>query len=150
MMVETAWALCLAGMGAAAFFAATSGEWGAPKKAIAAFKYTTVKKAQLGGEGGWDYLTCDSVARRLYISRGTHVMVVDADSYTVVGNIPGTEGVHGIALAPGLRRGFSSNGRANTVTIFDLKTLKVLGSAPTGNGPDAIVYRGDPDKQKAL
>ena len=67
-------------------------------------------------------------------------MVIDADTYAVVGDIPDTDGVHGIALAPELGRGFTSNGRANTVTIFDLKTLKVLGTAPTGNGPDAIVY----------
>jgi DNA-binding beta-propeller fold protein YncE len=102
--------------------------------------YHLVKKVVLGGEGSWDYLTCDSAARRVYISRGTHVMVIDADTYAVVGDIPDTDGVHGIALAPELGRGFTSNGRANTVTIFDLKTLKVLGTAPTGNGPDAIVY----------
>jgi DNA-binding beta-propeller fold protein YncE len=102
--------------------------------------YHLLKKVVLGGEGFWDYLTCDSDARRVYISRGTHVMVVDADSYAVVGDIPGTDGVHGIALAPEFGRGFTSNGRTNTVTIFDLKTLKVLGTAPTGEGPDAIVY----------
>jgi DNA-binding beta-propeller fold protein YncE len=102
--------------------------------------YHLVKKVVLGGEGFWDYLTCDSTARRVYISRGTHVMVIDADTYAVVGDIPGTDGVHGIALAPEFGRGFTSNGRTNTVTIFDLKTLKVLGTAPTGNGPDAIVY----------
>ncbi len=138
----------LAAWGAAAIFALSAGGWGAPKKPMAASKYATVKKVQLGGGGGWDYLTCDSMARRLYISRGTHVMVVDADSYAVVGDIPGTEGVHGIALAPALHRGFTSNGRANTVTIFDLKTLKVLGTAPTGNGPDAIVY--DPASQRVF
>jgi YVTN family beta-propeller protein len=110
--------------------------------------YHLLKKVVLGGEGGWDYLICDSAARRVYISRGTHVMVVDADTYSVVGDIPGTEGVHGIALAPELRRGFTSNGRANTVTIFDLKTLKVLGTAPTGNGPDAIVY--DPASKRVF
>jgi DNA-binding beta-propeller fold protein YncE len=102
--------------------------------------YQLVKKVVLGGEGGWDYLVCDSDARRIYISRGSHVMVVDADSYAVVGDIPETEGVHGIALAPEFGRGFTSDGRTNSVTIFDLKTLKVLGTAPTGEGPDAIVY----------
>jgi DNA-binding beta-propeller fold protein YncE len=75
-------------------------------------------------------------------------MVVDADNYTVVGDIPGTDGVHGIALAPELGRGFTSNGRANAVTIFDLKTLKVLGTAPTGEGPDAIIY--DPASKRAF
>src|ERR1700733_15312348 len=88
-------------------------------------KYHLLKKAVLGGEGFWDYLTCDSEARRVYISRGTHVMVVDSDSYSVVGDISGTDGVHGIAIAPELGRGFTSNGRTNTVTIFDLKTFKI-------------------------
>ncbi|MGA3327289.1 MAG: YncE family protein [Terriglobia bacterium] len=110
--------------------------------------YHLLKKVVLGGEGGWDYLNCDSEARRIYISRGTHVMVVDADTYAVVGDIPGTEGVHGIALAPELGRGFTSNGRSNSVTIFDLKTLKVLGTAPTGEGPDAIVY--DPASRRVF
>lgn len=110
--------------------------------------YHLLKKVVLGGEGFWDYLLCDSAARRVYISRGTHVMVIDADTYAVVGDIPGTDGVHGIALAPELGRGFTSNGRANTVTIFDLKTLKILGTAPTGEGPDAIVY--DPASQRVF
>jgi len=95
----------------------------------------------LGGDGGWDYLTIDSAARRLYISRGTHVMVVDADTGKVVGDIADTQGVHGIALAPDLGLGFTSNGRANSVTCFDLKTLKTVRMiAPTGEGPDAILY----------
>jgi len=102
--------------------------------------YHLIKKVVLGGEGFWDYLNVDSEARRLYISRGTHVMVVDADSYAVVGDIPDTQGVHGIALAPEFGRGFASDGRANLVTIFDLKTLKTLGTAKTGDGPDAIIY----------
>ena len=110
--------------------------------------YHLVQKLVLGGDGGWDYLICDSAARRVYISRGTHVMVLDADTYAVVGDIPGTEGVHGIALAPEIGRGFTSNGRVNTVTIFDLTTLKVLGTAPTGNGPDAIVY--DPASKRVF
>jgi DNA-binding beta-propeller fold protein YncE len=102
--------------------------------------YHLLKKVVLGGEGFWDYLTVDSDARRLYISRGTHVMVVDADTYQVVGDIPNTEGVHGIALVPELGRGFTSNGRANTVTIFDLKSLKPLGTVKTGTNPDAIIF----------
>jgi DNA-binding beta-propeller fold protein YncE len=102
--------------------------------------YHLVKKVVLGGEGFWDYLTLDTEARRLYISHGTRVMVIDADSYEKVGEIPGTEGVHGVAIVPDLGRGFTSNGRANTVTIFDLKTLKVLGEAKTGENPDAILY----------
>jgi len=110
--------------------------------------YHLLAKKVLGGEGFWDYLTCDSAARRLYISRGTHVMVVDADSYEVVGDIPNTDGVHGIALAPDFGRGFVSDGRSNTVTIFDLKTLKTLGTAPTGEGPDAIIY--DPASKRVF
>ena len=110
--------------------------------------YHLLKKVVLGGEGSWDYLICDSPARRVYISRGTHVMVIDVDSYAVVGDIPGTDGVHGIALAPELGRGFTSNGRANTVAIFDLNTLKILGTAPTGEGPDAIVY--DPASKRVF
>lgn len=95
----------------------------------------------LGGDGGWDYLNIDSAARRLYISRGTHVMVVDADTGKVVGDIADTQGVHGIALAPDLGLGFTSNGRANSVTCFDLKTLKTVRMiSPTGEGPDAILY----------
>ncbi|HET6331282.1 MAG TPA: hypothetical protein VFF76_10900 [Holophagaceae bacterium] len=95
----------------------------------------------LGGEGGWDYLNIDSAARRIYISRGTHVMVVDADTGKVVGDITDTQGVHGIALAPDLGLGFTSNGRANSVTCFDLKTLKTVRMIqPTGEGPDAILY----------
>jgi len=102
--------------------------------------YHLLKKVVLGGEGFWDYLGIDSDARRLYISRGTHVMVLDADSLESVGDIPNTAGVHGIAIAPDVGRGFTSNGRTNTVTIFDLKSLKVLGEAKTGEGPDAIIY----------
>lgn len=102
--------------------------------------YHVTRKIVLGGEGGWDYLTVDSKARRVYISRGTHVMVVDADTGAAVGDIPNTNGVHGIAIAPDLDKGFISDGRDGTVTIFDLKTLKVLGTAPAGKNPDAIIY----------
>jgi DNA-binding beta-propeller fold protein YncE len=102
--------------------------------------YHVTKKITLGGEGGWDYLTCDSQARRLYISRATRVMVLDADSGKSVGEIPDTEGVHGIALAPALGKGFTSNGRANDVSEFDLKTLKVEQRIKTGEGPDAILF----------
>jgi DNA-binding beta-propeller fold protein YncE len=76
----------------------------------------------------------------VYISRGTHTMVMDADSYKVVGDIPDTQGVHGIAIASDLGRGFTSNGRGNDVTIFDLKTLKSMGTVKTDANPDAIVY----------
>src|SRR6476661_6707414 len=82
-------------------------------------EYKILKTVKLGGDGGWDCLTVDSEARRLYISRGTHVMVADADTGQVVGDIPGTNGVHGIAIVRKLGKGFISNGRDNTVSVFD-------------------------------
>jgi DNA-binding beta-propeller fold protein YncE len=102
--------------------------------------YHLLKKIPVGGEGGWDYITMDSATRRLFISRGSKVVVLDVDSGKIAGEIPNTEGVHGIALAQEVGRGFTSNGRAGTVTIFDLKTLAVVGSAQAGTNPDAIVY----------
>jgi DNA-binding beta-propeller fold protein YncE len=102
--------------------------------------YHLTKKITLGGEGGWDYLTLDANARRLYISRSSHVIVLDADSGKIVGDIPNTAGVHGIALVSELNRGFTSNGRASTVTVFDLRTLRVLNQIPVGKNPDAIIY----------
>jgi DNA-binding beta-propeller fold protein YncE len=102
--------------------------------------YHVVTTYKLGGDGGWDYLTTDSDARHIYISRGTHVMVVDADSGKSVGDIADTPGVHGIALAPELGRGFTSNGREGTVSIFDLKTLATSSKVKVGDNPDAILY----------
>jgi len=102
--------------------------------------YHLIKKITLGGEGGWDYITFDSPTRRLFISRQTKVIVLDVESEKVVGEIPNTEGVHGIALAPEFNRGFTSNGRAGTVTIFDMKTLAVIDTVKAGTNPDAIVY----------
>ena len=106
----------------------------------AATGYHIIGEIKVGGEGGWDYLTVDSAARRLYVSHATHVVVVDLDANKVVGDIPDTPGVHGIAIVPELNRGFISNGRGNTVTIFDLKTLKATGTAATGENPDSIRY----------
>lgn len=103
--------------------------------------YHVKQTYKVGGDGGWDYLTADASARRLYISRGTHVMVLDIDSGKTVGDIPDTPGVHGIALAPELGRGFTSNGREGTVTIFDMKTLAPIGGkVKVGENPDAILY----------
>ena len=102
--------------------------------------YHVVTTYKLGGDGGWDYLTADASARRIYISRGTHVMVVDADSGKSVGDIADTPGVHGIALAPELGRGFVSNGREGTVSIFDIKTLATSSKVKVGDNPDAILY----------
>src|SRR5579884_116918 len=109
--------------------------------AFSPMKYEVKQKYVLGGEGGWDYLTYDPAGKRLFISRGTHVMVVDPAKGSVVGDIPDTPGVHGIALAQDLGKGFTSNGRDNTVTVFDLKTLKQTAKIKIeGEGPDAIVY----------
>jgi DNA-binding beta-propeller fold protein YncE len=103
--------------------------------------YHVIKTYKVGGEGGWDYLTVDASARRFYISRGTHVIVLDADSGKNVGDIPDTPGVHGIALAPELGKGFVSNGHEGTVTVFDIKTLAPIGSKiKVGENPDAILY----------
>ncbi len=107
---------------------------------IASPAYHVTATYKLGGDGGWDYLTADSDARRVYISRGTHVMVIDADSGKSVGDIADTQGVHGIALAPELGRGFTSNGREGTVSIFDLKTLTTSSKVKVGDNPDAILY----------
>jgi DNA-binding beta-propeller fold protein YncE len=121
-----------------------------PKAAVAASPsgYHLVKTVPVTGDQGWDYLTIDGDARRLYISRGTHVAVMDTDTYAIVGDIPDTQGVHGVALAPDLGRGFTSNGRTNTVTVFDLKTLHTLATATTGDGPDAILY--DPTSKQVF
>ena len=102
--------------------------------------YAVIKKIPIPGQGGWDYLTVDEGARRLYVSHATQVEVLDVDSGSIVGNIPNTRGVHGIAIAAELGRGFVSDGQASTVTIFDLKTLKPLGEVPAGKKPDAIIY----------
>ena len=110
--------------------------------------YHVAKTIKLGGEGGWDYLTVDSKGRRVYISRGTHVMIVNADTGVVLGDIPNTNGVHGIALAPEFGKGFISDGRDGTITIFDLETMKVLGTTTAGRNPDAIIY--DPASKRVF
>src|SRR5579863_825283 len=110
--------------------------------------YHVVTTYKVGGDGGWDYLTADADARRVYISRGTHVMVIEADSGKTVGDIPDTPGVHGIALAPDLGRGFTSNGREGTVSIFDLKTLATSSKVKVGDNPDAILY--DPATERVF
>jgi YVTN family beta-propeller protein len=102
--------------------------------------YSIVKKIPIPGQGSWDYLAVDEAARRLYVSHGTQVEVLDVDSGSIVGSIPNTQGVHGIAVAPELGRGFTSNGKASTVTIFDLKTLKEIADVPVGKKPDAIIF----------
>jgi DNA-binding beta-propeller fold protein YncE len=116
-------------------------------KAFAQAQYQVKQKYVLGGDGGWDYLTFDAAGKRLFISRGTHVMVVDPYKGAVVGDIPDTAGVHGIAIAQDLGKGFTSNGRDNTVTVFDLKTLKQTAKIKIdGENPDAILY--DPSSKR--
>jgi YVTN family beta-propeller protein len=109
-------------------------------RAAAPAGYHVVKSYKLGGEGGWDYVFLDSAARRVYLSRGTHVMVVDADSGAIVGDIPDTAGVHGVAIAPDLVKGFTSNGRDASVTVFDTKSLKTISKIKVGQNPDAILF----------
>lgn len=108
---------------------------------VQASHYHVVRHIPIGGEGGWDYLTMDSASHRLFVSHATHVVVLDTDSGKIVGDIPKTDGVHGIALAPELGRGFVSNGKTATMTIFDLKTLATIGEVKTtAERPDAILY----------
>ena len=102
--------------------------------------YHLLQTIAVGGEGGWDYVFDDSDAHRLYVSHATKVVVIDTDSDKVVGEIPDFKGVHGIAVAPEFGRGFISDGRGNSVAIFDTKTLKVLGQVKTGTNPDSIIY----------
>ena len=106
----------------------------------AADVYRPVKEIAIGGEGGWDYILVDSAAHRVYVSHATKIVVADTQTGKVVGEIPDLPGVHGIAIAPELGRGFTSNGRGNTSTIVDLKTLQPLGRVATGANPDSIRY----------
>ncbi len=101
--------------------------------------YSVLKKIPVEGKGGWDYLTADDAARRLYVSHGTAVEILNLDSGELLGAIP-TMGVHGIALAPEFNHGFISDGKANTVLMFDLKTMKVLAEIASPKNPDAIIY----------
>ncbi len=108
--------------------------------AQSADSYHIAKKIPIPGQGSWDYLAVDEAGRRLYVSHGTQVEVLDVDSGAIVGKIENTPGVHGIAIAPSLGRGFVSNGQSSTVTIFDLKTLKTIVEVPVGKKPDASIY----------
>jgi DNA-binding beta-propeller fold protein YncE len=107
-----------------------------------------VKKIVVGGQGGWDYLTVDPEARRLYVSHTTQVDVIDLDTAKLIGTIPETPGVHGIALVPGSDRGYISAGKASSVIIFDKKTLKRIEEVKVGNKPDAIIF--DPASSKVF
>jgi DNA-binding beta-propeller fold protein YncE len=107
---------------------------------LAEERYRLIKEIPIGGPGGWDYLTLDRQGHRLFVSHSTRVVVVDLNTGKVVGEIADTEGVHGIALAPELGRGFTSNGRENTSTIVDLETLRPISKVKTGGNPDFIMY----------
>jgi YVTN family beta-propeller protein len=102
--------------------------------------YKITGRYAIEGTDGWDYVTVDSAARRIYVSHATKVEVLDADSGKWIGAIPDTPGVHGIALAAGTNRGFTSNGKENKVSIFDTKTLKLIEKINVGQGPDGIYY----------
>src|SRR4051812_33981370 len=129
--------------------AASSGAQPVTKDAPAASSYHVVKKLVLGGEGGWDYLTADAEAHRLYLSRGTHVMVFDTERDTLIGDIANTNGVHGVAVAHEFNKGFTSNGRDTSVTVFDLATLAPTATVKvTGRNPDAILY--DPGSKRVF
>jgi DNA-binding beta-propeller fold protein YncE len=125
-------------------FAACASHTGTSPAASAAITaaphYHVVRHIPIGGEGGWDYLTVDADSRRIFVSHSTEVDVVDADSGKVVGHIPKTEGVHGIAVAPELNRGYISNGRSSTMTVFNLASLDTIAEVKTGDRPDAILY----------
>jgi YVTN family beta-propeller protein len=108
--------------------------------------YYFIKEIRVGGEGGWDYLSVDAPSRRLYVSHSTKVIVIDTDKDEVVGQITGTLGVHGFAVASSLHRGFSSNGRANNVSVINLETLKTTMKVDTGENPDCIIY--EPGRQE--
>lgn len=117
--------------------------------AFSPVQYQLKQKFTIGGDGGWDYLTYDSSGNRLFISRATRVQVVDPEKGTVIAEIPNTTGVHGIALAHDLGKGFTSNGRENSVTVFDLKSLKETNKIKIdGENPDAILY--DPASKRVI
>jgi hypothetical protein len=105
------------------------------------FAQITLKKTTVvGGEGGWDYLSVSVEDRRLYLSHGNQVEVLNVDSHEKIGSIPDTKGVHGIEAVPSIGKGFITSGRTNSVIIFDLKTLAKIFEIPTGENPDALLY----------
>jgi DNA-binding beta-propeller fold protein YncE len=115
--------------------------------AQAAEPYHFLKEIPVGGDGGWDYVSVDSQAKRLYVSHATKVVVIDLAHDTVVGEITNTPGVHGLAPAPELNRGFVSCGRENKAAIVDLKTLQILSKVDTGANPDGMLF--EPERQEA-
>jgi len=116
--------------------------------AFAAEGYRVLDKIKIGGTGGWDYVTADGANHRLYVSHGVSVAIVDTASGAVVGTVADLHGVHGIAVAAALNKGFISNGQSNSVTVFDLHTFAKLAEIPSGQNPDAICY--EPKTQRVF
>ena len=114
----------------------------------AAGPYRVAQTFHIGGAGGWDYLTVDPQHKLLYVPRSTHTMVLDAASGKTVADIPGQQRNHGVAIVPSAGRGFISDGQDASVTIFDLKTNKVLGKVKAADDADGIIY--DPNCGKVL
>jgi YVTN family beta-propeller protein len=112
----------------------------APAFAASAPTYKLLKEIPVGGDGGWDYLSIDPAAHRLYVSHASVVVVVDTASNAVVGKIEDTPGVHGLAVAPDLKKGFSTNGSEAKSSVVDLTTLKTITKVETGQGPDGMLY----------
>ncbi len=115
----------------------------APRAHADAFR---VEKFDIKGDGGTDYVTAEAATGRVFVSRSTHVMVVDGATGKVVGDIPDTPGVHGVGIAPKAGHGFTTNGANETVTMFDLKTLAAIKSIKIGPGLDGIMYDEPDDK----
>jgi len=121
-------------------------EHAAPQRA----GYRVIRTIPLGGEGGWDYVTVDSDSHRIYIPRGTHIMVLDEGTGKLIADIPGMNGIHGVALAPEFNRGFITGNKSEqegTIYILDLKTLKIISSLPSNStDTDSIIY--DPSTKR--
>lgn len=123
-----------------ALFTATLGLVAASALAAPPSGYHIIKKVPIPGAGGWDYVTVDDAARRVYVSHATQVEVLNADTFELMGTIPNTPGVHGIAIASEFGRGFITAGKSDSVIIFELTTLKTLGEVKVGKKPDAVMY----------
>lgn len=123
-----------------ALFTATLGLVAASALAVPPSGYHIIKKVPIPGAGGWDYVTVDDAARRVYVSHATQVEVLNADTFELMGTIPNTPGVHGIAIASEFGRGFITAGKSDSVIIFELTTLKTLGEVKVGKKPDAVMY----------
>jgi DNA-binding beta-propeller fold protein YncE len=121
---------------------------GAGRAAEADSGYHLLSTIKVGGAGGWDYLSMDAASRRLYLSRSNRVIVVDVDKEKVVGEVKDTPGIHGIAVVPGRKKGYTSNGGDSTVTVFDLETLTAKARLKVGAVPDPIIY--DPASERVF